>query len=407
MIINKILNYLFPTKQLCIDLMLSRIVVLYYVANITFTIFKRVFGSSLLFTVVIGFLSFLPVIIYVLKSSKKIFNARSIALFLIATLVYLLTFFRGILTSKIILYYFRTIIGITLLSSILAIKDLTVLKKCFFNHVYVVFLISIFVILVNKSEVSYMMQFSYLLLPFVCIMSIRFFSEKEKKFIHLLMIFIELILMFSYGSRGPLLCYAVFLLLYFLVAGKSLIAKIVLLVTLALIITNLTQILNFIGNTFISFGIESRTIDLITSGSILYGSGRDEIYSLIVSKINERPLIGWGPMGEYLFIDEYAHNIVLEILFDFGIVMGGIVLLLIFLPIVFSFFNTKKELLPFFIAVLSYGVVSLFFSGSYLIEDSFYVFLALLFHKARYKNFRSLSVNQSQSKAFLANNQFN
>lgn len=56
---------------------------------------------------------------------------------------------------------------------------------------------------------------------------------------------------------------------------------------------------------------------------------RGQLYRLTLEEIKREPLKGMGPFGFYMKYGNYTHNIFLEILCEFGIVLGSVIILLL------------------------------------------------------------------------------
>ncbi len=84
----------------------------------------------------------------------------------------------------------------------------------------------------------------------------------------------------------------------------------------------LNEILEYIYEFLLNFGIRSRSIQLFLRDDV-YLSGRDKIYDSVIEEISNNPILGIGLAGDRRIIGGgYAHNIFIEILANFGIVIG-------------------------------------------------------------------------------------
>lgn len=122
-------------------------------------------------------------------------------------------------------------------------------------------------------------------------------------------------------------------------------------------------------------------------GRVIYGganksSGRDLIWLEAVRIISENPLTGIG-MGMdrdylgYLSTGGYVHNLILEVLMNFGIIFGTIVLTLYMIPIIKLLKNSKDIVVVMTIwSLIAMYIVRLFVSGSYL-NSSFELLILL------------------------------
>lgn len=188
---------------------------------------------------------------------------------------------------------------------------------------------------VGSSEMikmQYSVTFGYEVLPFALLF--LYCALTDRKMIHIAVSIIMTIMILIGGSRGPVLFIGVFLLLYLCMVishSKKKAAIIgtsaVVLLLLALFYKNLLEILISIMD---SFGFSSRFFTTLLDGTVTDDNNRAEIWAAAIQMIKENPL-GYGAMGsrfriaKYIFAG-YPHNIILEILIDYGVIPGVIIL---------------------------------------------------------------------------------
>lgn len=183
------------------------------------------------------------------------------------------------------------------------------------------------------------------------------------------------ILILLLGSRGPLLPIALFVFIQRLILG-SVNEKIFLFIVLIVIICSFSSIIDWLQD----YGINSRTLELLVEGEMDSDSGRGDIYSIIVDKVSEHPILGYGVFSDRVFLDgSYCHNILLESFMNFGyfIPISFIMVMMLLICMCMKHF-TKLEftlLLLFFLA----SVVPLFVSGSYLTDFRLPLFMGYIY----------------------------
>lgn len=144
-----------------------------------------------------------------------------------------------------------------------------------------------------------------------------------------------------------------------------------------MILIFLKDILEFIYNLLLQFGINSRSIRLFLRDD-LYLSGRENIYNDVLSQISKKPFYGIGLAGDRRVLGGvYAHNIIFELLANFGIITGIIISILIVGVSLKSIFSKNKSLANFISIWFSIGFIHLMVSSSYLIDFKFWIFLGL------------------------------
>lgn len=232
--------------------------------------------------------------------------------------------------------------------------------------------------IINIGE--YSMTYSYyMVFPVTYYINI-FINEKKSKYLYMSLIGCTLIL--AIGSRGALVCIGAYILIesrkYFEeINFKNIIIFLFIAILLIYITFKFDDILIFIQANLEKFGIDSRSIRILLEGGI-HTSGRDDLYNTIIKRVLKNPLIGIGLCGDRVYIGNYVHNIFIEIIANFGIIIGGIVSLMLIVIIIKSIFNNKSKTLSFWMAI---SIIPLLMSNSYIIDIKFWIFLGVFFNK--------------------------
>lgn len=183
-------------------------------------------------------------------------------------------------------------------------------------------------------------------------------------------------LIISIGSRGPLLCLAVFILVYFLMNSLKqritlgrLIGFTLTMLCLGLIIYTLGNqtLLIKINHLLSEFNINSRTLILLINDNLGQSSSREGIYSFLIEKIKEQPLLGYGIGSDRMMLGMYAHNLFLALFTFFGVI-GGLLSSLIIIVIILGAFITAKNKKTITVLLIFFSVyfVSSMVSGDIL-----------------------------------------
>lgn len=268
---------------------------------------------------------------------------------------------------------------------IVSIKEIFILKKVMLLLSYIIFVLGVFyfyLLTVGKiTFLSYSMTFSYyLLLP-----ALVFLNQKKIQFTF--MFILICILMLMLGSRGALFIALVYAFLVTMLDNK--VRKYLI---LAVIILGISagRILTFILTMENRIGVESRTLNMLMQGNITDSSERFYLYSKIWNDINDNPYFGKGIFGDRVILrGEYSHNIILEVLNNFGLIIGSGLILLLLFAAYRTFYNLNNESKRMLLLFFCYGILPLMVSGSYLIQAGFGLFLGSLF---LYKNHLNLRV---------------
>ena len=192
------------------------------------------------------------------------------------------------------------------------------------------------------------MYASYSLLPMTMLVINQAF--KNKKIYYIIFSIAGFIHALAMGSRGPIIITLSFIVVcIWLHSNMKTAYKIIigaLLIGLAVWFYESeywNALLLYIQKQLASHGFSTRIINFALNGEITsYTSGRDVILDTVIHKLQERPILGYGIYGEWQFFDTYTHNIYLEILFAFGVVIGGIILAILIGSYIKSLVRTKN-----------------------------------------------------------------
>ncbi|WP_077369206.1 O-antigen ligase family protein [Anaerosalibacter sp. Marseille-P3206] len=370
-------------KKISIAIMSSFVILtIQYLILIYFNLIGTFNGNriQILSKIIVG-LFYIIVLPTVLKRNKFKF----VIAYFISIFIFLLNyiFFREnwVYLKTIIFPFFFTSLPSLIYSY--SINDWNVLKDVMKKTSLIVFIVGFIIgvlVFSNRASVgTYSMSLSYyMLLPTIVYMDkiIEKFNFKS-----LIVVLISLLIILAVGSRGAIMCIGVFIILKFITTKKKLNFKTILmyLIIIALIITFLLfldTILENLYNFLLRFGIHSRSIQLFLQDD-LHLSGRDYLYKRMVDETKANPLFGIGLAGDRAIMNGYVHNLILELIGNFGLIVG--VLIITFLGVItFKVLFSKNKKVSGFMAIwFCIGVVHLMVSSSYLIDFKFWIFLGL------------------------------
>lgn len=251
----------------------------------------------------------------------------------------------------------------------------------------------------------------YLLFPSIILVSDLF---KKFSMIKLLALLLLLLLIIIKGARGPLGSLIVFIVLMCLSPKISLhsqkkynlLLKGAVLITLGITIIFSQPIFSGIGSLTDAMGINSRTVNIFSgkivqnpdnpnlmtssnktediSANPLYLSGRLTLYTKVWEAISSSGIRPLGFMSDRVLLNGgYVHNIFLEILAHFGLLIGIFLFLVccgLGLMALIRADKIQYELLAIWIAL---GLVPLLYSGSYVSSMHFWLLMGLVFGSMR------------------------
>lgn len=239
----------------------------------------------------------------------------------------------------------------------------------------------------GSIEMSYSVTFGYKVLP-VAILFL-YFTFKEKKAIDLLSAITCIVLIFIGGSRGPVLFVGVFIVLYIFENLPPSNRKWLIIASITgaglLLYILYDYLLLFIIGLFSNYGLSSRFLTKLMEGTISSDSGRNYIWNMAMEMIKQRPF-GYGFMGSRhvigtIIIAGYPHSIVLEMLIDFGVIIGNLILAIIIVGSIRILFNKRENVWKDAYLIYFCSACCLLISLTFWSESSFWVCLGIAINR--------------------------
>jgi len=255
------------------------------------------------------------------------------------------------------------------------------------------------------NSFGYDMQYSYdlnygysHLVIFATFMVLGFRENKKRYYFIGLLSMIEVVLG---GSRGPII-YMVLLVafLYFYKmrdshSKKQIIMAVVAIIGAGIVFTvgfdNLTKLLGYFLSS-IGFG-GSRTVQNLINGSISDDNGRMAIWAIAINMIKENGIfgLGYGAYGDryvirplYIWVG-YCHNIFLELLIDYGIIIGCILIYIGLRGALKMLLIKQDTIWRDLFLIMFIGSCKLLLSGSYWYSEAFWGALAIGISYVKYR----------------------
>lgn len=361
------------------DIISARFIVGYVYVQVIYNVFRRILqlnsiGCLVLLGTMLAILcvKYVPSIIKTLSKKNSIYLAISE---LLCCILYCISYIRGDLALGTFLSYiaYTAILCIPFYFIIKNMSNKSVLYYEIRKNSYIILLI-LLMLVPFFSQYRYIMSYSYWVL-FVALIHINEFIEKWDLF-NFFVVLVEFIIIALIGSRGSLICFGLYVLLRVFMFRDLNKLKCFFLILIGLFVFGYEIIGSIILNIMSELGIQSRTIELLFT-NITYSSGRDVIKAETVEFIKNNPIFGNGIARDVMLIGSYPHNIFLEVVFDFGIFIGGTICVYL-VYIVCKAFNAEKKQKIENLFYLSYAFLPLMVSGTYLKSSFFWIFLAII-----------------------------
>lgn len=247
---------------------------------------------------------------------------------------------------------------------------------------YYIIIVLLFIVLMKRGVLGLFgtdyMIFSYAFLPFICCFIYNWF--KTKKIIYLGGFLFGFLIISIWGCRGAVISSVACFFIYLLQESLSLkrFYSLMIFCCLSMMILSMTLLnIQYLKDSFNEIGIKSRMINKLVSGSISPSRGR--MYQTVWNEVCLQPLIPRGINADYNLFGLYSHNIFVELLYDFGLILGSLFSLLLVLAsfiTIISYKNTDyNKCVVFFFSI---GFIKLLVSSSLFIEPLFFCWLTLV-----------------------------
>lgn len=252
----------------------------------------------------------------------------------------------------------------------------------------------LYVLGVEENELGEieLMGTAYGFLPFV--LFLIWYAIERKGLFNIAVAVIAAFLLLSMGTRGPVMCMVAFIALYLIIFRKMRTIYKVLLFSGAIILNSfMAEIMLLLSVASSSLGLSTRVFDHFQDGQMVNlqeSNGRDVIWKDAWDYLMSHDRF-WGE-GLYSdrmanMLDGYAHNLEVELLCDFGLIGGSIILAILLWLVYKSARNTWHTdsaviLLVFFCSAFLF----LQFSSSFLQAPIFWFFLGVCVTFSKYKS---------------------
>lgn len=303
-----------------------------------------------------------------------------IILFLIASIIIgFLLFYSYIEINLILRILFSSILCLLIVNELKNPKSLveTLLKTARPLLVIMLlgFLINLYIIRTEWNTNK--MPFSYMLLAPTLLEIWK--MKRHFKVFDLLLVLISFIILVIFGSRGPIFALIIYLILFlflFSSAKRKFMYTLLLILVGIMLFSYIPNTLNFFYNMGLSLGVESKLLSLITQNDVFFDNGRFELFETTWNLIIASPLTGKGVFSDRYFLNNtYPHNLLFELLLNYGLILGSVIVIGIIYGITKSLLSKNvvyKELILFLFIL---GFVPLLFSGSFWTQKEFFALL--------------------------------
>lgn len=272
------------------------------------------------------------------------------------------------------------------------LKDFDLVEKILLKvSKWIIVISTIYLYLKKFEDIGYMhdMPGAYAILPTALILvyfAFRYGGIKNWFW----SIFSALVIVFA-GTRGPIVCFFGFVLLSLFIFNKRNRRKNkwylkvwgILAIILFALANKLNSILESLYKLSVDNNINNLALAQFFKDDFFGTSDRDLLRKKAIHFIEQKPLTGYGIFGDRPLIGTYTHQFFVEVFFDFGIILGFILLWVLFFKIYKTLTKVKNEIFRycFIWMVIFLSLVKLLMSNSYLEEPFFFLLLGLISSK--------------------------
>lgn len=354
-------------------------------------IFIMLFGNDYHAGTIIGYTTLGVLLIYSIPSLKQSINLLDL-LFVsgfvvlqcmsltshISSLSFALSEIRNILKTCIICYLGAKVVHPS--------KQLCTFLRCASFVVFIRVIFEMYLSGENRLLTTYSQYYGYNLLTAMGLIFVPVL--RDKKITDWILACIIAVYTLLSGARGPFVITILMLISCIALSGlgnnRKYISILCIAVLAFLVNKYIDEILRFITE---AFGVNTshRNVRLLLEGEIFNDKNRNRLYSFVIGLIEEKWQYGVGLLNDRILISNrfggaltgsYPHNFFLEVFLQFGMLGGGLLIVLFFLLIYQRYTRSLwKEEKYILISLVFIGFLPLMVSESYVKAPMFYALI--------------------------------
>ena len=221
------------------------------------------------------------------------------------------------------------------------------------------------------------MEAAYRMLP--SIMYLIYYASVKKQVIYIAIAGVLSTVILIFGTRGPIVCmlvYVALLTIYYSFKSRNLKKLLILLIIFAIVLSIFIfdslfiEVTSVLSKAFEKIGFSTRIFNFIIEGDITASKGRESLAKQAVEAIIENPMWGYGITADRAMFGIYPHNMFLEILCQYGIVFGSLLIITMLVITVIALLKSRKNTgrFTFGLMLVSIVFVKLMISSTYTTE---------------------------------------
>lgn len=236
----------------------------------------------------------------------------------------------------------------------------------------------------NISEVASddNMYTAYMVLPHEALLLWN--SLRKFNITYIVFTVIGVMFLLSCGTRGPLACLSFFGTVYFIFFMNfkyAFILKGIILSIAGFLLMFIHEIIGYLAFLFTGMNLSTRILEKFISGELGNDSGRSTIKNVLYKILdNSDSITGMGYFGSQRYGYIYPHDLILDFQWSYGYVLGSILLLCLCCLCCYTIYTSKtKEEKCMIFMMMSFSIIKLFISSTFLTEMYLYAFIGYCF----------------------------
>lgn len=225
------------------------------------------------------------------------------------------------------------------------------------------------------------MNLAYNLLPHCCL--VAFYAAKKTNIFNVGLTVFSVIYLSMLGTRGATVILLVNIAWNFIMGknSKKMLSKILILFSAMAVFVS-SSLFNSLIMWMYEFaqklGLSIRIFDKLLDGMQLDSSGRDILTEHLLASVNEHFLFGTGLCSDRMMVGIYAHNILIELWVEFGVVIGSMILMILIYVLLRGYIESNKsEERGLIIVLICSAFLKLFLSSSYMDESLLFILIGI------------------------------
>ena len=221
------------------------------------------------------------------------------------------------------------------------------------------------------------MEAAYRMLP--SIMYLIYYASVKKQVIYIAIAGVLSTVILIFGTRGPIVCmlvYVALLTIYYSFKSRNLKKLLILLIIFAIVLSVFIfdslfiEVTSVLSKAFEKIGFSTRIFTFIIEGDITASKGRESLAQRAIEAIIENPMWGYGITADRAMFGIYPHNMFLEILCQYGIVFGSLLIITMLVITVIALLKSRKNTRSFTFGLMLVSIVfvKLMISSTYTTE---------------------------------------